>query len=90
VYAADEAEPFRYSGRAAEDPIIYYEKNTCPGCRLLYVWLNKAILTKPVSTIDLAEYGVFTLFTSAGRELWYKAAKHVSDKLGIPIAVYSI
>ncbi|EXJ63257.1 uncharacterized protein A1O5_11578 [Cladophialophora psammophila CBS 110553] len=90
VYAADEAEPYKHSGRAAEDPVLYYEKSTYPGCRLPHVWLNKAVPTEPVSTIDLSGHGAFTLFTGTGGEHWHEAATRVSAKLGIPITVHSI
>jgi hypothetical protein len=47
---------YQYIGRAAGNPILYYEKRVYPGARLPHVWLNKAIPTKPASTIDLAEH----------------------------------
>jgi hypothetical protein len=90
IYLADEPEAYKRPGRAAEDDILYYEKSTYPGCRLPHVWLNKAIPTEPVSTVDLAGHGAFTLFTGIGGEHWREAAKRVSATLGVPIAVHSI
>ncbi|KAL4812579.1 FAD binding domain-containing protein [Aspergillus spinulosporus] len=90
IYDADEAEPFVLPGRAAEDSVLYYEPNTYPGCRLPHVWLNQAIPGQPVSTIDLAGHGAFTLFTGIGGEPWKQAAKRVGDKLGVTVHTHSI
>ncbi|KAL4748419.1 hypothetical protein BDW72DRAFT_195796 [Aspergillus terricola var. indicus] len=90
IYDADEADPFALPGRAAEDPVLYYEPNTYPGCRLPHVWLNRAIPGQPVSTIDLAGHGAFTLFTGIGGEPWKQAAESVCGKLGVTVHAHSI
>ncbi|KAL1980673.1 hypothetical protein VTN96DRAFT_3653 [Rasamsonia emersonii] len=90
VYDADEQHPYQRLGRAAQDDVLYYEPSTYPGCRLPHVWLNKAIPTEPVSTIDLAGHGAFTLFTGIGGEHWKRAAERVSAQLGVPVNVHSI
>lgn len=90
VYAVDEKHPCRPSGRAAEDDVLYYEPSTYPGCRLPHVWLNKRTPTKPVSTIDLAGNGAFTIFTGIGGSVWKEAAERVATQLGIPLNVHSI
>lgn len=90
VYANEESVPYERFGRAAEDEVLYYEPSTYPGCRLPHVWLNKAVPTEPVSTIDLAGHGAFTLFTGIGGDAWKSAAEEVSAELGVPINVHSI
>lgn len=90
IYASEECLPYKRFGRAAEDEVLYYEPTTYPGCRLPHVWLNKAVPTEPVSTIDLAGHGAFTLFTGIGGDPWRSAAEAASAELGVPINVYSI
>ncbi|KAK7206986.1 FAD binding domain protein [Myxozyma melibiosi] len=87
VYDADEPEPFKYTGKAAEDDVLYYEPTTYPGSRLPHVWLNKSIPCKPVSTIDLAGHGQFTLFTGIGGDAWKEAVSKIAS---VPIKAYSI
>ncbi|CEJ54937.1 hypothetical protein PMG11_01223 [Penicillium brasilianum] len=43
IHTADESEKYSFSGRGAEDDILYYEPYTYPGCRLPHVWLNTSI-----------------------------------------------
>ena len=90
VYASDEPNVYVRPGRAAEDEVLYYEPSTYPGCRLPHVWLNKAVPGKPVSTIDLAGRGAFTLFTGIGGEAWKRSAEKVARKLGVELQVHSI
>ncbi|KAJ5379390.1 hypothetical protein N7509_012509 [Penicillium cosmopolitanum] len=90
IYDADEPLPYERHGLAAEDDVLYYEPSTHPGCRLPHVWLNKAVPTEPVSTIDLAGHGAFTLFTGIGGDAWKVAGDKVSEELGVPINVHSI
>lgn len=90
IYDADEKVPYILSGRAAEDPVLYHSPNTYPGCRLPHVWLTTAIPDKPVSTIDLAGHGAFSLFTGIGGEFWKNAAETLSRKLRCPLQTYSI
>ena len=86
----DESLPYEPRGRAAKDNVLYYEPSTYPGCRLPHVWLNRAVPIEPVSTIDLAGHGAFTLFTGIGGDAWKVAAGQVSEELGVPINVHSI
>ncbi|KAH8804414.1 FAD binding domain-containing protein [Xylogone sp. PMI_703] len=90
IFTADEPYPYVRPGRSLEDEVLYYEPSTYPGCRLPHVWLNESIPAEPVSTIDLAGHGVFTLFTGIGGEHWKLACDRVGVGLGIPIKVYSI
>ena len=90
IYLADETEPFELTGKAAEDPILYHQASTYPGRRLPHVWLNTAVPGRPISTIDLAGHGVFTLLTSHGGAPWKAAAETVGKQLGIEIRAYSI
>ena len=87
VYTADEPAEYIPSGR---DPVLYYDANTYPGRRLPHVWLNKAMPTKPVSTIDLAGHGAFTLLTGIGGDAWKLAADNVARELGVRMRAYSI
>ncbi|KAL2855264.1 FAD binding domain-containing protein [Aspergillus pseudodeflectus] len=90
IYASEEGLPYKRIGRAAEDEVLYYEPSTYPGCRLPHVWLNKTVPTEPVSIIDLAGHGAFTLFTGIGGDPWRRAAEEVSAELGIQINVHAI
>jgi hypothetical protein len=90
IYTADEAQPFAQSGRAVEDSVLYHEPSTYPGSRLPHVWLNKAAPEEPVSTIDLAGHGSFTLLTGIGGGAWKKAAEIIAENLKVPIQVHSI
>lgn len=90
VYTKDEGQPFRYEGRTAEDPILYHMQSTYPGRRLPHAWLNKRLPSTPVSTIDLAGKGRFTVFTGVGGECWKSAAEIIGRKLGIKIYTHTI
>lgn len=90
IYARDEDGPYVPSKQEAEDPVAYYGPDTYPGRRLPHVWLNRAVPKEPVSTIDLAGKGSFTMFTGPGGSLWREAAAAVSSELGCEIRVYSI
>ncbi|CAG7939947.1 unnamed protein product [Penicillium nalgiovense] len=90
IYKADEPHLYDQSGRAGEDKVLYHEPSTYPGSRLPHVWLNKATPGEPISTIDIAGHGVFTLFTGIGGGAWKKAAGAVAEKLNIPIRACSI
>lgn len=90
IYDADESQPYQLTGRAAEDPVLFYEPSTYPGCRLPHVWLNRALPGAPVSTVDIAGHGAFTLFTGIGGEAWKVAAATVAATLRVPIATCSI
>ncbi|SPO03176.1 related to phenol 2-monooxygenase [Cephalotrichum gorgonifer] len=90
IYGGDEKERFSPPGRAASDPVYYYEPNTYPGSRLPHVWLNKAVPTTPTSTIDIAGHGRFVLFTGIGGDAWKAAVKRISADMGVPIEAHSI
>jgi hypothetical protein len=90
VYVEDEAEPFTFSGLAAKDPVLYYNPTTYPGCRLPHAWLNKAIPVNPISTVDLAGKGGWSLITGIGGEGWKLAAGSVGKKLSIKLTCVSI
>lgn len=90
VYDIDEKVPYMRQGKASQDSVLYYEPGTYPGCRLPHVWLNRAVPENPVSTIDLAGHGAFTLFTGTGGSLWKKAADNVCEELNVPLKAYFI
>lgn len=86
VYQADQGEMPPLKG----DPILDHTRSTYPGSRLPHVWLNRSIPERPISTIDLAGKGGFTVLTGIGGELWKEAAIKSSDALNIPVVAYSI
>ncbi|KAK5061390.1 hypothetical protein LTR84_007932 [Exophiala bonariae] len=86
VYRADQGAMPPLKG----DPILDHTRSTYPGSRLPHVWLNKAIPEQPISTIDLAGKGSFTVLTGIGGELWKEAATKSSEDLKIPVVAYSI
>ena len=90
VYTHDELEPFAFSGQAGEDPVLYYDPNTYPGSRLPHAWLSKAIPNEPISTIDLAGKGGWTVFSGIGGEGWRDAAAVVGRELSIKISCVTI
>jgi len=72
------------------DPVLYHIPSTIPGRRLPHVWLNTAVPSGLVSTIDLVGKGAFTIFTGIGGEAWKPAAAKVAEALGVPINVHTI
>jgi len=60
--------PFEFEGSAKEDSVLYYVSNTYPGSRLPHEWLNRAVPVTPISTIDLAGKGGWTIITGIGGE----------------------
>jgi hypothetical protein len=64
--------------------------STFPGSRLPHAWINTRVPGKPISTIDLAGHGAFTVLTGIGGEKWKAAAKKTASKYGIKINVHSI
>ncbi|KAJ4361118.1 uncharacterized protein N0V89_001687 [Didymosphaeria variabile] len=90
VYSADETEKYRPDALTASDPVLYLHRNTYPGCRLPHAWLNTAAPSAPISTIDLAGHGGFTLLTGIGGDAWKPAVGEVSRTLRVPIVAYSI
>ncbi|KAF4583032.1 putative 2,4-dichlorophenol 6-monooxygenase [Ophiocordyceps camponoti-floridani] len=90
IFDADEPEPWKAKGRAAEDPVRYYEPGTYPGSRLPHAWLNKAIPAKATSTLDVAGHGRFVLLTGVGGSAWKTEAEKVSATLGVEMEAVSI
>lgn len=90
IYTDDEKGPYYTPKLLAQDQDLIYNRSTYPGCRLPHVWLNKSIPTKPISTIDLAGHGAFTLLTGIGGDAWKAAALQVAQSLEVPIKAYSI
>ena len=83
IYTADEAEDFTLQGLAAQDPILFHMRSTYPGRRLPHAWLNKSKPSQaPISTIDLAGRGAFSIFTGLGGESWKDAVQNVCRMLG--------
>ena len=72
------------------DPILDHTRSTFPGSRLPHTWLNKSIPGRPISTIDLAGKGGFTVLTGIGGELWKEAAIQASETLRVPVVAHSI
>lgn len=86
VYQADQGEMPPLKG----DPILDHTRSTYPGSRLPHVWLNKSVPERPISTIDLAGTGGFTVLTGIGGEGWKEAASQASKALGVPVVAHSI
>lgn len=71
-----------------EDAELYYQATSYPGARMPHVWLEKD--RQQLSSLDLVGRGRFTLLTSIGGESWANAAKAVSEKTGVEIAVVTV
>ncbi|WP_229074931.1 FAD-dependent monooxygenase [Actinoplanes sp. DH11] len=72
----------------ARDPELYFEPSTVPGSRLPHVWVGDA--RHRVSTLDLAPFDRFTLFTGIAGEAWVAAAEKVAAELGVPLTAVVI
>ena len=72
------------------DPILDHTRSTYPGSRLPHAWLDESVPGRPISTIDLAGKGGFTVLTGIGGELWKEAANQASEALSVPVVAYSI
>jgi 2,4-dichlorophenol 6-monooxygenase len=70
------------------DPELYFEPTTVPGGRLPHAWVGDR--STRLSTLDLAPYGQFTLFTGIAGEAWADAAATVSGELGVPLGTVVI
>ncbi|KAJ9257680.1 hypothetical protein DTO207G8_1956 [Paecilomyces variotii] len=90
IYSDDETEPYYTPELLAQDQDLIYHRSTYPGRRLPHVWLNKRIPGEPISTVDLAGHGAFTILTGIGGDAWKIAASQVGESLGVPINAYSI
>jgi len=65
------------------DPELFFQPDTVPGSHLPHVWVQHD--GEQVSTLDVAEYGGFTLLTGIDGQAWTEAAKTVATELGIQI-----
>ncbi|KAK3387855.1 FAD binding domain-containing protein [Podospora didyma] len=91
IYLADDEEEFLLGERATRNPILHHEPSTYPGRRLPHVWLNSAVPKHPISIVDLAGHGKFSLFTGRkGGQEWKEAAGVVGKALGLSIEAHSI
>ncbi len=81
----DDGMPWPTSDR---DPDLYHLPTTHPGAHLPHVWLERD--TRPISSIDLCDYGRFTLIVGSDGQDWVTAAETVSAELGIRIEPVSV
>ena len=65
------------------DPVLHYQPSTYPGSPIPHAWLT--VGDRDVSTLDLCDYGQFTLITGAGGQSWIETAEQVSKDLGVTI-----
>ncbi|WOO77068.1 Phenol 2-monooxygenase [Vanrija pseudolonga] len=71
-----------------KDADLYYRVSTSPGARLPHAWVGSR--TNKVSTLDLAKYNTYTLFTGTTGAAWAEAAKKVAAELGVPLTAVII
>lgn len=74
----------------AGDPVVNGDVTTYPGSRLPHVWLTGKVPSHKISTIDLAGFGAFALFTGHGGVAWKDAAASISKQLGVSVKAYGI
>jgi 2,4-dichlorophenol 6-monooxygenase len=65
------------------DRELYYQPTTRAGAHLPHVWLQKA--GRPVSTLDIAGKGKFTILTGIGGEAWVEAARKIAAASGLGV-----
>jgi len=70
------------------DPELYYHPTTWPGAHLPHVWLQRD--GRPVSTLDIAGKGRFTVLTGIGGEVWVDAARAAVERYRVPVEAYVI
>lgn len=70
------------------DPVLHYEPSTYPGSPVPHAWLAQG--AEDVSTLDLCNYGRFTLITGAGGQAWIDAAQQVSKELGVDVSAVQV
>lgn len=70
------------------DPVLHYQPSTFPGSPLPHAWLVRG--EKDVSTLDLCEYGRFTLITGAAGQSWLDGAAQVSKEIGVEVAAVQV
>ncbi|KAL1413520.1 hypothetical protein Q8F55_001294 [Vanrija albida] len=66
-----------------KDADLYYRVSTSPGARLPHAWVGDR--SRKVSTLDLAKYSGYTLFTGTTGAAWTAAADKVAAELGVPL-----
>jgi 2,4-dichlorophenol 6-monooxygenase len=81
----DDGTPFP---EPSHDPELFYHPTTHPGARLPHAWVQHGM--EPVSTLDLAGHGRFSLLVGLGGEPWREAAAKVGAELGVDIAVHAV
>src|SRR3546814_12170314 len=65
------------------DPELYYQPSTVPGSHLPHAWVGDSQQT--LAMMDIAPYDSFTLITGITGAPWDRAARDVSQDLGVPI-----
>jgi 2,4-dichlorophenol 6-monooxygenase len=65
------------------DADLYFQPSTAPGSHLPHVWLQRR--GEQISSLDLANYGGFTLIIGIGGAAWARAAKTLTAELGVDI-----
>jgi len=63
------------------DPELYYQATTTPGARLPHAWVGDRLHKK--STLDLAKYNAWTVFTGTTGKAWAKAVEDAAKELGL-------
>lgn len=76
----DDGTPFPKDER---DPQLHVQPTTHPGARLPHAWLQRG--TREISTLDLCDYGTFTLLVGADSEAWREAALEATRSTGVPV-----
>jgi 2,4-dichlorophenol 6-monooxygenase len=74
----------------ARDHELYYQPSTRPGSPLPHAWLGTRKPGPRVSTLDVTGKQRFVLLTGHGGASWRDAARAVSKRTGVEIAVVSI
>jgi len=71
------------------DPELHYQPSTHPGCPLPHAWLGRG-LNDDISTLDLCDYGGFTLITGGSGAAWVTTAEEVSHELDVHIRCHQV
>ena len=90
INSASETSNSRPIPHGSFNPVLHYNPNTFPGSRLPHVWLNSAVPSKLISTIDLAGHGAFVLFTGTGGAGWKEGARFAAAELRIEVKAWAI
>ncbi len=76
----DDGTPFPKPER---DPQLHVQPTTHPGARVPHAWLQRG--TEEISTLDLCDYGRFTLLVGADNAAWADAALESTHATGVPV-----